>query len=259
MKSLYLQNQENTDQDSRHQRDNLAARHCSRTLLVRLVARGRGCGCRAGCRRPPRLGHGIRSGADLQDVVLAGVEVGLGQGDLVVSEIVDDVCAAQEGIAQQGLIFDHCEAKRTDVHVGHVGTGLEDHLADVNAHVEGSKVEQEGEVFVLDVALNHSVPVLAQVLGTDGFVDAGCGGGRDVGQGRAAVQHGGDGELRGAVVDRDGVAVLLKVHGRQVDRELDVHVFDGDDRQGLQAAVVLGGVDSAEQNGAFSFVEVIQP
>lgn len=205
-------------------------------------------------------GDGIGSGADLEDVAGGGVEVRLGDGDLVVLEVVDNVGAAEEGVAQ-----DHAAgAGGRDAEQARLGAVREaralargrDQVQHELVHLDRDDGRAEGEVergVVVGLAARDVRRALvAVVLRRHAVVDGLHHGVGQVCQAAAAVQ-----EHRQCLVLRDRLAA--ERHAGQCDQELGVHAALGLDRQRLELALELVRVHTAKQDLAGARVEVVQP
>lgn len=207
-----------------------------------------------------RAGHSVGAGADLEDVAGGGVEVGLGDGDLVVLEVVDHVGAAQEGVAQ-----DHAaRAGRGDAEEARLGAVREarplargrDEVQHQLVHLDRDDGGAEGEV-ERGVAVGHAAgdvrrALVAVVLRRHAVIDGLHHVVGEVRQAAAAVQ-----EHRQRLVRGDRLPV--ERHARHGDQELGVGAALGLDRQRLQLPRELIRVHAAKQDLARARVEVVQP
>lgn len=198
----------------------------------------------------------IGAGRDLLDVVGGRVEDGLGEGDLVVGKVVDDVGGAQEGVAEQG----GGAAGRQDAEEADLGAGRARDAADqhelVQRHLDrrAGELEVDGRVGVLQLAVDDRVPARLAVLRADGIVDARGEVIGQVGQAGAGVEERARGGGGGVAAGGAGRTDL-----RQGDVEGGVVAVRLDDGHGLERAAVLAGVNAAEQDRAGARVEIVEP
>lgn len=205
-------------------------------------------------------GHGLAARADLDDVARRRVEPCLGDRDLVIGEVVDDVRAAEEGVAEHvgrgARGRDAEQARRGAVAEGGAAAGARDEVEDELVHVDRDdglgEVELEGDVGVGLGAGDVRRALGRVVLRRDLVVDGLHHGVGEVRQAGSAVQEHGERLVRG-----DGV--VAHVQARQSNEELGVHAALGLDGQRRELALELIRVHAAEEDRARVGVQVVEP
>ena len=211
------------------------------------------------CRR--RRGH---AGDDrVRKIRHAGagrVEVRVREPDLVVLQVVDHVRGAQEGVAEEvgraaGWVDAEVAGRAAVLQRGHaavLGDDGDDELADADADggtAGAREAKVEGRARVAQAA-GHGIPVVGVIGGAYAAEDGVGILVRQVGEAGAAIEDDGDGEVGLGVLG--GAGAVLHGEAGEDDGEggdgLGFGVRLNGDRD--EAAVVFGGVDAAEEDGA---------
>lgn len=217
---------------------------------VRLAAIDVATGCYGdGCH-----GVGDESGAgdgvagavgDFENVIIGagGVEDGGRQGDLVVLKVVDDVCGAEESVAEHGCAASGGSNTEDADGLTAVDACYDDQLVELHADGGAGEGEVDAAFSVAEGTIDEGCALLFAILGVDGVEDGRGDGVRKVHQTAARVKEDGDGL---ALCD-----VVLFAVGSDVcqgDNELGIHTILGDDWEGVKLALELGRVDTTKQN-----------
>lgn len=210
--------------------------------------------CGNGVLHDTRARNAISTRLNLLNSRAGGVEVGLGERDLVVRKIVYDVRRAQEGVTEHGDgVAGGPNAEDANRHTTADGGG-DDELVVRHGDGDAAEAKVQRAVLVGEVAVDEGGLLARVVAGVE-----------------ALVQRRGDvvGEVheRGARVEQDwdvGVGeerglVVADAHVGQGDDELGVGALLLQDGQGGERAVELVCVDAAEEDAAGGGVEVVEP
>ena len=191
-------------------------------------------------------------------------KVGSRKRDLVVAQVVDDVCATDECIAEGvgcaafalgRLRYDAEDAVESlPGRARASATAFEHHLGDGDRDDLPREDEIDGDRLVGERAGAEGTILLVE-LDAEGFVELAGEGHGEVGERAARVeQHG------GRLGEDGGVGAFLhQGDATELDNHLDELTLLLHDRKGLERAVELIGVDAAKEDGTRGSVKVVEP